>query len=80
MKIRDIVTEPVIACSPEHEFRQRAAEITWSEDCGALPGIEDGKPAGILRWTKRSPQGADRHERHDPGGPQRWVGLTLRRS
>ena len=57
MKVRDIVTEPVIACSPEHEFRQRAAEITWSEDCGALPGIEDGKPAGILRWTKRSPQG-----------------------
>ena len=47
MKIRDIMTEPAIACSPETNLAA-AAEMMWSEDCGVLPVVEDGKLAGIV--------------------------------
>ena len=47
MKIRDIMTEPVITCSPDTNLAAAAA-LMWNEDCGVLPVVEDGKLAGIL--------------------------------
>jgi CBS domain-containing protein len=47
VKIRDIMTEPAIACSPDTNLAA-AAELMWSADCGVLPVVEDGKLCGIL--------------------------------
>jgi len=47
VRIRDIMTEPVIACSPDTNLAAAAA-IMWNEDCGVLPVVEDGKLTGIL--------------------------------
>jgi len=47
IKIQDIMTEPVAACSPDTNLAA-AAEIMWNADCGVLPETENGKLCGIL--------------------------------
>ena len=47
VKIRDVMTEPAIACSPDTNLAA-AAEIMWSADCGVLPVVQDEKLCGIL--------------------------------
>ncbi len=47
MTIRDLMTEPVTACSPDTNLAAAVA-IMWNEDCGVLPVVEDGRLTGIL--------------------------------
>jgi CBS domain-containing protein len=47
IKIRDIMTEPAISCSPDTNLAA-AAELMWSADCGVLPVTENGKLCGII--------------------------------
>ena len=40
MIVRDLMSEHVHACAPTDSL-QRAAEIMWSGDCGAIPVVDD---------------------------------------
>ena len=47
MKVRDIMTRDPQCCGPDTNLAA-AAGLMWSNDCGALPVIENGKLAGII--------------------------------
>jgi CBS domain-containing protein len=48
MRIRDIMSKPVITCSPIDSLDQ-AARLMWEFDCGAVPVVDtDGTVAGIV--------------------------------
>src|SRR5690349_4045704 len=47
MKIRDLMTREPKCCSPDTNLAA-AAELMWTNDCGVLPLIEDGKLAGVI--------------------------------
>ncbi len=48
MKVRQIMTEPVLTCRPE-TWLAEAARIMRTEDCGILPVIDvDGRLLGVL--------------------------------
>ena len=47
MKVREIITEQPKCCGPGTNL-SAAAELMWSNDCGVLPVVEDGRLAGIV--------------------------------
>jgi CBS domain-containing protein len=47
MKVRDIMTDQPKYCGPETNLAA-ATELMWTNDCGVLPVVEDGKLAGIV--------------------------------
>jgi CBS domain-containing protein len=47
MKVRDIMTDEPKCCGPDTNLAA-ATELMWTNDCGVLPVMEDGKLAGIV--------------------------------
>lgn len=47
MKVHDIMTKEPQCCGLDTNLAA-AAGLMWSNDCGALPVVEDGKLAGII--------------------------------
>ena len=47
MKVRDIMTGNPKCCGPDTNLAE-AAELMWTNDCGALPVVEDGRLTGIV--------------------------------
>ena len=47
MKVRDIMTDKPKYCGPDTNLAA-ATELMWTNDCGALPVVEDGKLTGIV--------------------------------
>jgi CBS-domain-containing membrane protein len=48
MKVSELMTTEVRACHP-HEMLNRAAQLMWENDCGAIPVIDTGgKVIGML--------------------------------
>jgi CBS domain-containing protein len=47
MKVRDIMTQEPKFCGLDTNIAA-ATEMMWSNDCGVLPVVEDGKLAGII--------------------------------
>ena len=48
MNVADLMTTPVMSCSYDDDA-QRAAQIMWDNDCGALPVLdEQGHLAGMI--------------------------------
>lgn len=47
MEVREVMTRDVKTCRPETNLAA-VAEIMWSNDCGAVPVLSDGKLVGIL--------------------------------
>ena len=48
MKVSDLMTKEVKACHP-HDSLNRAAQLMWENDCGAIPVIDsDAKVIGML--------------------------------
>ena len=48
MKVTDLMTKNVRTCSPNDNLN-RAAQIMWEQDCGALPVVDDGgRTVGII--------------------------------
>lgn len=48
MKIQEIMSQPVVACR-ESDTLNRAAQLMWENDCGAIPVVnDDGRIAGIV--------------------------------
>jgi CBS domain-containing protein len=48
MKVEDVMTDKVRACSPETNLAQAVA-LMWEADCGTLPVVADGgKVIGII--------------------------------
>lgn len=47
-RVRDVMTQSVVSCSPEDTLN-RAAQLMWESDCGALPIVDPGgKLLGML--------------------------------
>lgn len=47
-RVGDLMTTQVYACGPDDEL-QRAADIMWNHDCGAVPVVQDGgRLVGII--------------------------------
>jgi CBS domain-containing protein len=48
MKVQEVMTEDVKACSPDTNLAAATA-LMWENDCGALPVVVDGKtPIGVI--------------------------------
>src|SRR5512141_768893 len=47
MKVRDIMTDNPKCCGPATNLAE-AIELMWTNDCGVLPVMEDGKLTGIV--------------------------------
>jgi len=47
MKVREIMTDEPKCCGPDTDLAA-ATELMWSNDCGVLPVVEDGKLVGIV--------------------------------
>jgi len=47
MKVRDVMTKQPKCCGPDTNLAT-ATELMWTNDCGVLPVIDDGKLAGII--------------------------------
>ena len=47
MKVRDVMTDEPKCCGPDTNLAA-ATELMWTNDCGVLPVMEDGKLAGIV--------------------------------
>jgi len=48
MKVSDLMTKEVRACHP-HDSLNRAAQLMWENDCGAVPVVDSGlKVIGML--------------------------------
>lgn len=48
MKVFELMTRPVVTCRVE-DSTQRAAQLMWEHDCGALPVVDvDGKLVGVI--------------------------------
>lgn len=48
MKVRDLMTTEVKACS-RNDTLNRAAQIMWENDCGAVPVVDDDfRPVGMI--------------------------------
>jgi CBS domain-containing protein len=47
MKVQDVMTESVRACSPDESLAEAAA-IMWRNDCGILPVLAEGKVVGMI--------------------------------
>lgn len=47
MQVQEIMTRPVTACAPGTNAAV-AAELMWTQNCGSLPVVEDGKVVGIV--------------------------------
>lgn len=47
MKVRDIMTGKPKCCGPDTNLAE-AIELMWTNDCGVLPVVEDGKLIGIV--------------------------------
>jgi CBS domain-containing protein len=47
MRVRDIMSKPVITCAP-HDTLADAAGLMWDNECGALPVVEHGRLVGII--------------------------------
>jgi CBS domain-containing protein len=48
MRIKDLMTQPVVTC-PTQSTLEQAARLMWEFDCGVLPVVgDDGRLAGII--------------------------------
>ncbi len=47
MKVREVMTGNPKCCGPDTNLAE-AIELMWTNDCGVLPVIEDGKLTGIV--------------------------------
>jgi CBS domain-containing protein len=48
MKVKDIMTQSVVCCSPDTNIGA-AVELMWVHNCGMLPVVRaDGKLCGII--------------------------------
>ena len=47
MKVREIMTDNPKCCGPDTNLAE-AIELMWTNDCGVLPVMEDGKLTGIV--------------------------------
>jgi len=47
MKVREVMTGDPKCCGPDTNLAE-AIELMWTNDCGVLPVIEDGKLTGIV--------------------------------
>lgn len=47
MHVRDIMTHQVVSCGPETDLA-KASELLWTNDCGVLPVVEDGRLIGMI--------------------------------
>ena len=47
MKVRDLMTKEVKYCRPDANLAAASA-LMWTNDCGVLPVVEDGKLTGII--------------------------------
>ena len=47
MKVREVMTGNPKCCGPDTNLAE-AIELMWTNDCGVLPVVEDGKLTGIV--------------------------------
>lgn len=47
MKVKDIMVSKVTCCAPDTNLAA-ATELFWSQDCGILPVIDNGRIVGVI--------------------------------